>query len=246
MFKVTIIVQARTGSKRLKNKMLLPFYNEKTILQIILERLKPKYNIVLATTDKIDDDSLCEIARKIDVPFYRGNEHNVLDRFIKASKYFNIKTIVRVCADNPFLSLDFIDNLVSKYKGEDYCSFCFDNNLPTILGHLGIFSEITTLDTLIKVSKLTKESIYLEHVTNYIYNNPDIFNVKLHSLKPLINNYQGIRLTVDTHNDFLVAKDLFLKFKEDNILDIQKMIDFIKSNNVFLKSMKLEIKNNSK
>ena len=37
-----IILQARTGSTRLPNKMILDFYEGKTILEIIIENLKKK------------------------------------------------------------------------------------------------------------------------------------------------------------------------------------------------------------
>ena len=50
-----IIIQARTGSTRLPNKMILNFYQGKTIPEIIIESLKKQFNssrIVLATSKK--------------------------------------------------------------------------------------------------------------------------------------------------------------------------------------------------
>lgn len=40
-----IIIQARCGSSRLPNKMVLPFYQNQSILSILLSRLKKKNNI---------------------------------------------------------------------------------------------------------------------------------------------------------------------------------------------------------
>lgn len=245
--KTGIIVQARTGSTRLPNKMILPFYNEDSILEIILNRLKDKFFVVLATTVNQKDDSLIAIAKKTDVSFYRGSESNVLDRFIKAAEENNIETVIRICADNPFINVELLEQLLAKYDGEDYCSFKYNNGKPTILGHLGLFAEITTIQTLKKVNTLTEEKFYREHVTNYIYNHPETFVVKLHDLPAEINNYEGIRLTVDTIQDFKSTQELFKQFNgAESIDDIQNLLNEIRSNNVLLLRMQEEIENNSK
>ena len=53
-----ILVQARTGSKRLKNKILLKIQG-KTILEILISRLKKCkkiQNLIIVTTKKSRDD----------------------------------------------------------------------------------------------------------------------------------------------------------------------------------------------
>lgn len=50
--KTGIIIQARTGSTRLPKKMLLPFYGQKTILDIILQRINHAFDsidVIVAT-----------------------------------------------------------------------------------------------------------------------------------------------------------------------------------------------------
>ena len=62
--KTGIIVQARTGSTRLPNKVILPFYKDQCILDIILQRLKTlSYPLVVATSNHTNDKLLKE-ARK--------------------------------------------------------------------------------------------------------------------------------------------------------------------------------------
>lgn len=56
-----IIIQARTGSTRLPNKILLPFYGDKSILDVIIEGIRSECAdklIVLATTDAVQDNIL--------------------------------------------------------------------------------------------------------------------------------------------------------------------------------------------
>lgn len=62
-----IIIQARTGSTRLHNKILLPFYGEQRIIDILIANIKqacPDKCIVLATTNRPQDDVLAETARQ--------------------------------------------------------------------------------------------------------------------------------------------------------------------------------------
>ena len=61
-----IIIQARTGSTRLHNKILLPFYGEQHIIDILIANIKaacPGKEVVLATTSRSQDDVLEEVAR---------------------------------------------------------------------------------------------------------------------------------------------------------------------------------------
>ena len=101
-----IIIQARTGSTRLHNKILLPFYGEQRIIDILIANIKqacPDKCIVLATTNRPQDDVLAETARQAGILSFRGDEDNVLDRFIRAAEVFGINRFIRVCSDNPFL-----------------------------------------------------------------------------------------------------------------------------------------------
>ena len=69
-----IIIKARTGSTRLHNKILLPFYGEQRIIDILIANIKqacPDKCIVLATTNRPQDDVLAEIARQAGILSFR-------------------------------------------------------------------------------------------------------------------------------------------------------------------------------
>ncbi len=247
MDKLGIIIQARTGSTRLPGKMVMPFDGAQSILEIIVDRFKERFPIVLATTTSEGDDVLAELAERKGIPVYRGNEQDVLSRFVEAGTAFGFETIVRLCADNPFVNVELLERLLDCYQGEDYGSFRYENGKPTILGHLGLFCEITTLDALKRAHALTENPLYLEHVTNYLYNHPDDFNVQLYDLPATMNNYEGIRLTVDTMEDFQITQKLYQKFgNESTIAKVCELMDYIRSNKVLLSAMQQEIELNSK
>ena len=114
---IKIIIQARTGSTRLPQKMILPFYENEGIFSLILNRLTSNFkkeNIILATSSNPNNDVLAEIARRYGINCFRGSENDVLQRFIDAANQFNATKIIRVCADNPFLDMDFLNFLFCK------------------------------------------------------------------------------------------------------------------------------------
>lgn len=244
-----IIVQARIGSTRLPNKMVLDFNNGKSILEILLISLKEStsFNVILATTTKPEDDPLAILAEKIGLNVYRGDEQNVLKRFVEAAEMFNLNTIVRVCADNPFLNIELLKNLINNYTDESYFSYKYRNGKPTILGHMGLFCEVVSLAALKKTLNSTNDLLYLEHVTNYVYAHPEFFNVKLIDLPDAVAQYEDIRLTVDTQNDFEITRELHRKFPNTlTMVDALHMLNYIKSNSLLLSKMHQEILNNTK
>ena len=70
--KVGVILQARTGSKRLPGKVLLKI-GDKSLLEHIFERYSQSglnYEIILATSNLEKDDILAEFAHKNEIKLY--------------------------------------------------------------------------------------------------------------------------------------------------------------------------------
>ena len=111
------IIQARTGSTRLPDKMLkkingsmlIEWEKKKT------KKLKKIDKIILATTTEKKDLRLVKIAKKNKIGFFRGSNKDVLTRFYKASLRYKSKKIIRICADNPFIDSGFFP-LVASFK----------------------------------------------------------------------------------------------------------------------------------
>ena len=246
--KTGIIIQARKGSTRLPGKMLLPFDGDKNVLEILLEKLKDHYSsypIILATTTAPQDDKLAEIARNKKLIVFRGNEENVLSRFVEAGEKYQLDNIIRVCADNPFLDMPHIQKLIDEIENSDYDYVSYQNEegLPVIKTHLGLFTEAAKLQSLKKIQKATDKPLYFEHVTNYIYENPDNFKVNLLNLPEYFKQTKNIRLTLDTASDFEMEKKLYKKYGH---LETRELIKKIKQEKDLLEKMKSEIDKNRK
>lgn len=249
--RTAIIIQARTGSTRLPNKMILPFYEEKGILEIILNRIQKKYKeiyqIILATTINPNDNKIVEIGNRLGVNVFRGNEVDVLKRFIDTSDFYNIVNIVRVCADNPLIDVNHIEKLIEigKIEKNDYVSYQCKDKIPVIKSHLGIFTEFTRLKALKKVNKLTSDKLYHEHVTNFIYENTNIFNIKLIDIPEVIKNGKEYRFTLDTKEDFIILQKIYSDLTEDN-LNLKNLVEYINKNSELKEIMRTQIINNEK
>lgn len=244
----SFFIQARSNSSRLKGKMLLPFWNNKSILQIIIERLINAFGterIFLLTTESPTDDELVNRVSQYKIGIFRGSEEDVLNRFIKAGEIFEKEEIIRICADNPFLDIESLKIIVEDSGEADYISFSY-KDIPVIKTHLGFFAERTKLRILKKVYSLTDESLYREHVTNYIYAHPDMFKCKFFPVESKFDFFDKLRLTVDTEADFNTAKEIFAQLPDPMNFTLNEVISIINQNPQMISLMEEQIKLNTK
>lgn len=244
---VGLIIQARMGSKRLPYKMNLKFHNEDSILDILFKNLLNEYeskDIFLATSIDKGNDILESVASRYNIKTFRGSEENVLKRFIDTAKFYNIENIIRICADNPFLQVPKIKKIIQSLINidTDYCSYYINSGNPSIKTHSGFFVEGVKLKTLEKVAELSQNPLYLEHVTNFIYENPTMFNLKWIDFGDSL--IDEIRLTIDTEHDFKVAQNIF-ELCDKNI-SIEKIYEVLRHNENLLIEMKNNIERNAK
>ncbi len=226
-----IVVQVRMGSTRFPGKVLKPFFGTKTILDIVVEsaqKNKLKWEVIVATTTQPIDDVIEKFCTLRNIKYYRGSENDVLKRFIDTAFHFKLKNIIRVCADNPFLNTQLLDELIEasiNNSKTDYISHFTPDGTPTIKTHWGVFAEFVTLNALCKVNEQTNEQFYHEHVTNYIYANPERFIITKLQLPIWLMGVNNIRFTVDTPDDFSIMVKLYSKFY--STFNLNKMVEFV-------------------
>jgi len=201
--KIGAIIQARTSSTRLPGKVLkeLPYASGVTCLEQAIRRLKKfkKLNvIIIATTKKKEDNEIINIVKKEDVKYFRGSKEDVLSRYYFAAKENNIDLIVRITSDCPCIDADVTDLTIDDHinKMADYTS----NSLIRTYPH-GLDVEVFNFNALEKAYKNATKDYEKEHVTPYIYRNPDIFKInKVEAPKEL--HAPDIRITLDIEEDY--------------------------------------------
>jgi spore coat polysaccharide biosynthesis protein SpsF len=191
------IIQARVGSTRLPGKSLIKI-SGKTVLQQVIERVKKAKHlqkVIVAVPDTQENKVLKGIIRKSGAECFAGNEENVLDRFIKAARKFEVNPVVRVCADSPLIDARFIDLALEQH-------FMEKNDYTSSVGVLpsGLDFEIVSLESLEKEAAVTNKKEHLEHVTLFIKENLEKFRHGfLHKGKELYR--KELKLTLDTQAD---------------------------------------------
>lgn len=246
-----IIIQARLGSTRLPGKILLPFNNESTILDFLLEKFHkiPSVKVIVATTDNPQDERLEEYLLKKGEFVYRGSEEDVLERFICAAEYYQIDSIIRICSDNPFLDPKALNDLVEAARNNpeiDYISYKV-NGKPSILTHFGFWGEFVSLEALKRVREMTPDRAAHEHVTYYIYNHPETFKCKWLPSPSYLEGREDIRLTVDTVEDLENARVLHNELSE--VLceyELKDIVSYLDEHDALTRSMSKIINDNVK
>ena len=159
--KFGIIIQARTGSRRLPNKVLFKIGNKTLLDHIIISLKKEKIdkNVIIATSKLKKDFKIIKWCKKNKLKFFSGNHLNVLDRFYKCALKYKLKNIVRLTADNPFVDVKSIINLLQFHEKNklDYSS-----TLPIL--PKGVGTEVFTFAALRESYLNGKTKIDKEHV----------------------------------------------------------------------------------
>ena len=202
---ITAIIQARLGSTRLPGKCLKIISN-KPLLEHIINRIKESNKIkqiIIATTDLIEDDKIVDCAKKNDVKFYRGDVNNVLDRYYNAAKDNNANIIIRITADDPFKDPVIIDEIIEYFENNNY-DYVSNTIKPTF--PIGIDVEVFSFDSLKKVWLNAQDIDDLEHVTLFILKNINMFKIKNIENG---NDLSHLRWTIDTKEDFLMAEQVY-------------------------------------
>jgi spore coat polysaccharide biosynthesis protein SpsF len=196
-----IIIQARMGSSRLPGKVLKKIGN-RSLLEHIFSRLtflRHPAKVILATTIQKRDDIIESFGKASSIEVFRGSEENVLERYYLCAKKYHLKHIVRLTADNPFTDIDELDRLITLHLETDAAYSHSFGVLP-----VGAGAEIFTFDALENSYYTGTKAHHIEHVNEYIQENPDLFRIAVLSVPPE-KNRPDIRLTVDTEEDYQKA-----------------------------------------
>jgi spore coat polysaccharide biosynthesis protein SpsF len=205
MDKCMVFIQARMGSTRLLGKVMENILG-KAMLWHIVNRLKYSKlinGIVIVTSVEKKDKLIEEFCKKNNIAFYRGSEDDVLDRYYKAAKLYKAESVVRITADCPLIDPVITDLIIKEYiaKEADYVSNTINRTYPR-----GLDVEIFKFEVLKTAFKNATKSHQREHVTPYIYENPDIFNIQNVYNKQNLSNF---RWTVDEKKDLLFVREIY-------------------------------------
>ena len=172
-----VIIQARSNSKRFKNKVMKLIYGKPMIWHMI-ERIKcakKVSKIIVATSNNKIDDNFVKYLKKKEFEFFRGSLNNVAKRMFDVANKHKRNFFLRVSGDSPLIDPKIINKAISLFKKNkkyDIITNIFPRSFPK-----GQSVEIIKLSKLKNVIKYMNTS-EKEHVTKYFYNNYKKFKIK--------------------------------------------------------------------
>lgn len=229
--RIGCIVQARMGSTRLPEKVLAKLAG-KPLVERIVDRLalcRRLDDIIVAIPDSKSDDVLEEVLRRTPAKIYRGDEHDVMMRYLDAAREYRLNYIVRLPADNPCVSPLEVDKIVEYYM---VSAFDFCTNLYEVQGNGypdGIGAEIFAFDVLADVSNKVRTSEYREHIHRYFFDKLNIGTI----MCPIEYAYPSLKLDVNTPEDLAYIQRIYNDLSGhsgNTIFDIKEIVEWHKKN----------------
>lgn len=227
MKKVVAIIQARMGSTRLPGKVMEEIAGKPMLYHVInrAKHAKELDDIVIATTNLKEDSQILDFASELGVRSYAGSENDVLDRYYQAAIMSKADVIVRITADCPLADPNVIDKVVRYYLINDF-DYVGTSIIPTYPD--GIDVEVFSFTSLKKAWSEAKLSSEREHVTPYIWKNPNIFRIG--NLKN-DEDISYMRWSVDEQRDLEFVREVYKKlYVKDTLFYMEDVVDLLMKN----------------
>ncbi|MGE7110271.1 cytidylyltransferase domain-containing protein [Lysinibacillus sp. NPDC047702] len=207
--KTIIIIQARMGSSRLPGKILKPL-GDVDVLTYDVKRCRAIHGVsevIVATSDLPQDDTIENWCKAHDVACFRGAEEDVLDRYVQCAKIYKPDYVMRVTSDCPFVDYEMASDIVALMASKRKDIVLIDGHLPR-----GLAVEMISYEALLRIHELGKEPRHREHVTYYAYEYAEQFKAITYKA-PKNRQAPEFRITLDTKEDYDLISAVAKHFK---------------------------------
>ena len=207
--RVVAIVQARMGSTRLPGKVLLDIAG-RPMLTRVMQRLELASRLdarVVATSHLPQDDPIAELCQREGLRCFRGEPHDLLDRYYRAALEQQAAIVVRVTADCPLIDPGLVDQAVQAFQQADPPVDFAANRLPRRRTYpIGLDTEVCSMAALEQAWRQAAEPHQREHVMPFFYENPARFRTLLLNHEEDLGD---LRWTVDTPEDLAFVREVY-------------------------------------
>lgn len=220
---IVAIIQARMGSSRLPGKVMLDLCGKPVLwhVQDRVSRAGTIDKIVIATSKEHDDDTIENFCKYYNIPFFRGDEQDVLKRYYGAVTMLkkagcDIDFIVRITADCPLIDPEVIDQTVS-HAVQGKFDYVTTSNPPSFPD--GVDVEVFTPRALEIASKNAKLPSEREHVTQYIIKHKQFRKSNVKNPRDL----SKLRWSLDEKEDYKFMQIVYAElYRKSRVVSMKK------------------------
>jgi spore coat polysaccharide biosynthesis protein SpsF len=224
--RIVAIVQARLDSTRLPRKATASICG-KPLLEHVSDRVRGSrliHEVALATTTDPADRQLIHLASENHIVSYAGSRTDVLDRFYQAARRFDADIIVRVTADDPFKDPEVTDRVIETFLSRQPLDYCGNTVEPTYPEGLDI--EVFSFQALNRAWREAIRASDREHVTPYIWRQPDLFRCA--SVK-LGRDLSRLRWTLDYEEDLKFVREVYARLYRGQIFGMEEILALLEN-----------------
>ena len=211
---VAAVIQARMTSTRLPGKVLMPAAGRPMLAHQLdrVRRARSIDTVCIATTTNADDDPVAALAEREGVAVFRGSEHDVLDRFVRAAESVEAEIAVRLTGDCPLTDPALIDAVVAAFRDSDppvdYATNSFPRTWP-----IGLDVEVAAMAALRAANAEAQDTYDREHVMPFLYRQPERFRIARY---PSALDLSGYRWTLDERSDYELLVRILVALLPEN------------------------------
>lgn len=240
--RVAAIIQGRMSSSRLPGKILADIAGQPMLQRVFVRtsRAATVTETIFATTTDSADDPVAEYCGFSGIPFARGSQFDVLDRYYQTAKQAKADVVVRITADCPVIDPALIDDCVNTLLDQKFDFVC--NRLPPPFHRtypIGLDTEVCTFDALEKAWKESTETFHREHVMPYFYEGIVLTTVSRQlqtgtssrgfkiALLNHATDFGDYRWTVDTPEDLEFIRQVYNRFNGRDDFSWKEVLDLV-------------------
>jgi spore coat polysaccharide biosynthesis protein SpsF len=227
---IVTVIQARTGSTRLPNKVLMPVAG-KPILMRMVERVQASRfagQIVVATTTDPSDNPISDLCVAEDIECFRGHPTDLLDRHYHTGLVYEADAVVKIPSDCPLIDPAIIDKVLEFYLVHDL-QYDYVSNLHPATYPDGNDVEVISMKALTEAWSHSTRHFEREHTTPFIWEHRGRFKIGNVMWETHRNYSMSHRWTLDYPEDYefirSVYEELYFKIPIFNLYHILMLLD---------------------
>jgi len=227
----TCVITARMNSSRLPGKVLMNLYNNSSILDVILAKIRTLQfvkTIILSISDSPIDDILQDWAKANDILYTRGPELDVLYRLAQSAALSPFEDIIYLLGDSPLIPASHIAQTYHLHNSSkaSYTTLYtreVSRVVKAVEPPLPSGTRVQVINkNLVNIAELaSRGNLYLrEHASEFFVHNIRHLNSRILPKSKLIFNSPvsqflkaeklGLPFAVNTHNELRQIKDFLL------------------------------------